>query len=159
LHEGISAIWSAAAVRNIEKLVRSHRPDIVHCHNLFPGLSPAVLRAVRGTSAAVVMTLHNYRLVCLPATLLRDWTICEDCVGRLPWRGVAHGCYRKSTAGSAALAVSLGLHRGLGTFDRVDLYLAVSEFVRAKHVDAGLSAERILTKPNFVWPSQRRDGP
>ena len=99
--------------------------DVVHVHNLFPLLSPAVLRAASDAGARVVVTLHNYRLLCLPATLLRDEAICESCVGHTPWRGVVHRCYRGSVSGSAALASSLALHRGLRTFDRVDLFLAV----------------------------------
>lgn len=159
LREGVSAIWSVNAVQEVRRLVHGYKPDVVHVHNLFPALSPAVLRVVRGAGAALAMTLHNYRLLCLPATLLRDGQVCEDCLGRLPWRGVVHDCYRASLAGSAALGTSIGVHRALGTFDRVDLYLAVSDFVRTKHVEAGLPAERIVVKPNFAWPSQRREGP
>jgi glycosyltransferase involved in cell wall biosynthesis len=106
-----------------------------------------------------VATLHNYRLLCLPATLLRDGRICEDCVGRMPWPGVLHQCYRSSTAASAALATSLTLHRALGTFGSVASYLAVSEFVRQKHIDGGILPERIKVKPNFAWPVKRRHGP
>jgi glycosyltransferase involved in cell wall biosynthesis len=137
--------------------VRDFRPDVVHCHNLFPLLSPAVLRQA-SSEAPVVVTLHNYRLLCLPATFVRDGRSCEDCLGRVPWRGVLHGCYRGSRAASAPLGLSLALHRAVGSFDRVSLYLAVSDFVREKHVQGGFPHERIRVKPNFVWPSERRPG-
>ncbi len=61
-------------------------------------------------------------------------------------------------AASAMLATSLGLHRALGSWDRVRLFLAVSAFVRSKHVQAGLSPERIRVKPNFAQPVARRQG-
>jgi glycosyltransferase involved in cell wall biosynthesis len=51
------------------------------------------------------------------------------------------------------------LHRALGSFDRVRRFLAVSEFVRAKHIEAGFPPERITVKPNFCWPVPRREGP
>ncbi len=107
----------------------------------------------------MVMTLHNYRLSCLPATFLRDGRVCEDCLGRLPWRGVMHRCYRQSVPASASLALSLAAHRAIGTFDRVTLFLAASDFVRSKHIEGGLPPERVITKPNFAWPGIRRDGP
>jgi glycosyltransferase involved in cell wall biosynthesis len=72
---------------------------------------------------------------------------------------VLYRCYRNSAAGSAAIAASLGLHRALGTFDHVSLYLAVSEFVRHKYVEAGFAQERIHVKPNFAWETHRRRGP
>jgi glycosyltransferase involved in cell wall biosynthesis len=151
---GVQAVWSRAAA----KVVRELRPDVVHCHNLFPLLSPAVLRQA-SRDAPVVVTLHNYRLLCLPATFVRDGRSCEDCLGRAPWRGAVYGCYRGSRAASTSLALSLTLHRALGSFDCVSLYLAVSELVREKHVQAGFPPARIRVKPNFVWPAEQRRGP
>jgi glycosyltransferase involved in cell wall biosynthesis len=154
-----SAIWSRRAARHVAAAVTRDRVGVVHVHNLFPSLSPAVLRAARSSGAAVVMTLHNYRLMCLPANFLRDGRACEDCVGHLPWAGVVHRCYRGSAMGSATLAASLGVARGAGSFDAVTRFLAVSAFVRAKHVDGGIAPERIIVKPNFTWPAERRTGP
>jgi glycosyltransferase involved in cell wall biosynthesis len=157
--EGKSAIWSGGATDAIDRIVREQGIDVVHAHNLFPTLSPAALRAAASAGAAVVVTLHNFRLMCLPANLLRDGRPCEDCVGHLPWRGVIHRCFRGSALGSAALAGSLGLHRGIRSFDRVTRYLAVSEFVRGKHMLAGIPADRVIVKPNFTWPVDRRSDP
>lgn len=151
-----SAVWSRGAVAEVRRLARELEPDVVHVHNLFPLLSPAVLRA---GVAPTVVTLHNYRLLCLPAVFLRDGKACEDCLGKLPWRGVAHRCYRGSAAGSAALAASLGVHRAAGSFRRVGMFLAVSEFVREKHLEAGFDPDRIRVKPNFTTPLPRREGP
>jgi glycosyltransferase involved in cell wall biosynthesis len=159
LKTGLGAIWSSSARRELRGLLRDTRADVLHLHNLFPMLSPAVLRVARDEHVAVVMTLHNYRMLCLPANLLRDGRVCEDCVGHMPWRGVRHACYRDSTLGSASIATSLSLHRALRTFDRPQRFLAVSEFVRTKHVDAGWDPERIRVKANFAWPCDRRSGP
>jgi glycosyltransferase involved in cell wall biosynthesis len=47
----------------------------------------------------------------------------------------------------------LTLHRGLNTWTRrVDQYVALSSFAREKLVEAGLPREKIVVKPNFVWP-------
>ena len=153
---GARAVWSRASVAHVRTLAAELRPDVIHVHNLYPMLSPAVLRTA---AAPVVMTLHNYRLMCLPATFLRDGRTCEDCLGHGPWRGVVHRCYRGSAAGSASLATALALHRRAGTFRRVTRFLAVSEFVRTKHIEAGIEPDRIAVKPNFVDPLPRRQGP
>lgn len=153
------AVWSMDATARVRGLIRRSKTEIVHCHNLFPVLSPAVLRAASGEGAAVVMTLHNYRLLCLPATFIRDGRVCEDCLGRTPWPGVVHACYRDSTLGSATLATSISLHNALHTFGRVTKYLAVSGFVRRKYVEAGWPDDRIEVKSNFAWETPRREGP
>lgn len=153
------AIWSQDATARVRDLIRRSKAEVVHFHNLFPQLSPAVLRAASDEGAAVVMTLHNYRLLCLPATFIRDGRVCEDCLGRTPWPGVLHACYRGSTLGSATLATSLTLHTAFHTFDRVTRYLAVSGFVRRKYVEAGWPEDRIEVKSNFAWESPGREGP
>ena len=159
LRLGTSAVWSRSAVAEVRRVIRRHEVQVVHVHNLFPTLSPAVLAAARSEGAKVVVTLHNYRLMCLPANLLRDGKVCEACIGHLPWRGVQYACYRDSRLGSAALATSLGVHRGLGTFSQVTRFLAVGDFVRTKHIEAGLPASHISVKPNFTWAVPPRSGP
>jgi len=153
-----SAIWSRSAVSKVRRLIDDHRPEVIHCHNLFPMLSPAVLRTASDKGTKVVVTLHNYRMSCLPATFTRDGEICELCLGHLPWKGVLYRCYRDSLPGSAALAGSLSIHRAMRSFDHVALFFPVSRFVRDKHAQAGLSVERMIVKPNFCWSRPRRRG-
>ena len=154
------AIWSRKASSHVRELIRAHGAEIVHCHNLVPTLSPAVLRTAIDAGVVVVTTLHNYRHMCVAATFLREDRVCEDCLGRrLPWPGIMHRCYRGSALGSATLAASTTLHRSVGTYDRPILYLAVSPFVRQKHVEAGVPPDRIRVKSNFAWPLDVREGP
>ena len=148
------AVWSFRALQHTRRLVDDFRPEVVHVHSLYPALSPAVLRV----EPPVVMTLHNARLLCLPATLLRSGVVCEDCIGKVPWRGVVHACYRASRPASAALAASLTLHRAARTFENVSIFLAVSEFVRSKHIEAGFDGARIRVKTNFVQDTTPRVG-
>jgi glycosyltransferase involved in cell wall biosynthesis len=155
----VQALWSAEAVAQVRELVGGWGAEIVHCHNLFPLLSPAVIREASAEGAGVVMTLHNYRLMCLAGSFHRDGHTCEECLGHAPWRGVVHRCYRGSAVGSLVLATSLVAHRSIGTFDRVDRFIAVSGFVERKHVEAGIAAERIGVSPQFAWPTARREGP
>jgi glycosyltransferase involved in cell wall biosynthesis len=152
-------VWSAEAVSQVRELVGTWGAEIVHCHNLFPLLSPAAIREASADGAGVVMTLHNYRLMCLPGSFFRDGHMCEDCMGHLPWRGVMRRCYRNSTLASGALATSVAVHRSLRTFDRVDRFLAVSEIVQRKHIEAGTAPERIQVTPQFAWPTTPRQGP
>jgi glycosyltransferase involved in cell wall biosynthesis len=152
-------VASTGVAAEIRERVRRERVEIVHCHNLFPALGPAVVPAAAEAGAAVVLTLHNYRLMCLAGTFFRDGRICEDCLGRSPWPGVLHACYRGSRPESAVLAGSVVVARIRRTYDHVHRFLAVSEFVRAKHVEAGFSPRRVLVKPNVVPAQPKRDGP
>lgn len=144
-------LWSDRTEREVAERVRRFRPDVIHAHNTFPLISPSLFWAAERAGVPVVQTLHNFRLMCLNALFLREGKVCEDCMGRLPWRGVARACYRGSRPASAALAGMLALHRGLGTYrNKVARYIALNGFCRDKFIEGGLPADRVVVKPNFV---------
>lgn len=147
-------VWNLAVYRELRAFIRRERPEVVHCHNTFPLISPAAYHACKAEGVPVVQTLHNYRLLCTNALLFRDEAVCEDCLGRrVAWPGLVHGCYRGSRAASGAVATMLAAHRLLGTWTRtVDRYIALTEFARGKFVEGGLPPEKISVKPNFVFP-------
>jgi glycosyltransferase involved in cell wall biosynthesis len=151
---GIETLWSTKSLRQVRSLIQKEKPDVAHFHNIFPLISPAVYHACSQYGVPVVQTLHNYRLICPAATCLRAGRVCEECLGRNVARpAIVHGCYRGSHAATAAVASMLTVHRIMGTWqDKVDLYIALSEFARQKFIAGGLPAERIVVKPNFVEP-------
>ena len=147
-------LWSRQSYRELRRLIRRERPDVMHCTNTFPLISPAAYYAARAEGVPVVQSLRNYRLLCPNALFLRDGRVCEDCLGKtIPWPAIVHGCYRESRAASAVVSLMLAGHRTLRTWTRaVDLYFTLTEFARRKLVEGGLPAERIVVKPNFIDP-------
>ena len=144
-------IWSSRTEADIAKWVADFRPDVIHVHNTLPLISPSLYHAADKAGVPVVQTLHNFRLFCPQAMFLRDGKVCEDCLGKLPWRGVVRGCYRSSMMQSAVVGGMLVLHRALGTYrNKVTRYIALNGFSRQKFIEGGLPAERIVVKPNFV---------
>jgi glycosyltransferase involved in cell wall biosynthesis len=143
--------WNLLAARELRGIAEQLRPDIAHVHNTWYALSPSVLSALTAADVPVVMTLHNYRLLCANASLFRDGHVCEDCVGSHPWHGVRHRCYRGSLAASAPAATTIALNRTLGTWNRhVRLFLTLNDFARTRFIRGGLPAHKLLVKPNFV---------
>lgn len=145
-------VWSFAAAELVRRRIARDRPDVMHVHNFLPLLSPSIHAAAHRADVPVVQTLHNYRLVCPAATLFRDGRPCEDCVGRsIPWPAVVHACYRSSRLQSGVVAAMLAAHRARGTWSGdVDLFVAVSSFLRDRMIAGGLPEDRIVVKGNFV---------
>jgi glycosyltransferase involved in cell wall biosynthesis len=146
--------WNRDTYRQLRRLIRRERPDLMHCTNTFPLISPAAGYAARAEGIPVVQSLRNYRLLCPNALFLREGRVCEDCLGKaVPWPGVVHGCYRNSRAATAVVAGMLAGHRALRTWTRtIDLFFTLTEFARRKFIEGGLPAERIVVKPNFIDP-------
>jgi glycosyltransferase involved in cell wall biosynthesis len=140
--------WKAMVTAEI----RSFRPDVAHVHNVFPLLSPSVIYACNEEGVPVVQTLHNYRLLCPSGTLFRAGKVCESCVkSSFPWPGVLHRCYRQSALGTAVVGAGSSVHRLLATYShRVDRFIALTEFAKAKFVSANLPAEKFEVIPNWL---------
>lgn len=144
-------LWSNKTVAQLNAQMARVRPDVIHVHNTLPLVSPSVFWAATRARVPVVQTLHNFRLLCPQATLLREGRVCEDCIGRLPWPAVIHRCYRGSGAQTAAVALMLSAHRGMGTWrNKVSRFIALTQFGKAKFVQGGLNPQQIDIKPNFI---------
>lgn len=150
----LRSIWSRPSYDLVEHKLRDGSFDILHVQNFFPLLSPSVYSAARKHHVPVVQTLRNYRLLCPGALFFREGRICEDCLGKtfkLP--GIMHACYRNSHLGSLTVAAMGGVHEAIGTWQNdVDLYISLTEFARAKYIQAGFDPAKIVTKGNCVYP-------
>ncbi|MFC1772730.1 glycosyltransferase family 4 protein [Pseudomonadota bacterium] len=146
-----STIWSRKTYKAIEATIRKTRPDIAHFHNTFPQISPSAYAACSRSRVPVIQTLHNYRLICPGALLLREGKPCEDCLGHSLLPALRHRCYRNSLTATGALVGMLSLNRARGTYlSSVSRYIALTQFSATRYELGGLPANRIVVKPNFL---------
>jgi glycosyltransferase involved in cell wall biosynthesis len=149
-------IWSTDSRRDFMRVLRREKPDLVHIHNTFVVISPSIFSACSEAGIPVVHTLHNYRLLCPAATFFRDGRICEECVNQSLLRSIQHACYRGSRPATATVALMIGVHRTLQTWDKdVSCLIALTEFARQKFVDHGFVPHKLFVKPNFVDPDPK----
>lgn len=149
LRTAYEAPYAPRGIARVVEAVRRFRPDVVHAHNTFPLVSPAMHGAVRALGPVTVQTLHNFRLVCAGALLMRDGAPCETCLTGSAYKSVRHACYRGSRLGTLAVARMIDRHRKAGTWTRdVDAFIALTGFARGRFIAAGLPAQRLFVKPN-----------
>ncbi len=135
--------YSPAAKRAVAEIIRDWNPDIAHVHNLYPLFSPSVLDACCEAGVPVVMSVHNYGLTCPAASRFRDGQTCELCLGGHEYRCLLNNC-KASIFSSAGYALRHAVARKHHLFsDRVSLFLAVSEFVKEKLIEAGYDPAKI----------------
>ena len=118
----VKVAWNASFDENVRRQMvvsmRQWRPDVVHVHNFFPLLTPAVFYACHDLNIPVVMTLHNFRLICPGAFLFRNRRICDECVNYGLWRAVIHRCYKSSFLGTYTVVRMLNYHRNYDTWQK-----------------------------------------
>lgn len=146
-------LWNRDVLRELRNIIRDRQPEVMHCTNLFPLMSPSCYWAAARERVPIVQALRNYRLLCPAVTLFRDGQICQDCLGhRFPWPAIRHHCYRESHLASASVATISFLSQAVGSADRVHLYYTPSHFARERFLDGGLDPQRVFVKPNFLEP-------
>jgi glycosyltransferase involved in cell wall biosynthesis len=149
---GGRAFYSQASARIVAARIDRFRPQLLHLHNFLGTLSPSVFFAAQSRHIPLVLTLHNYRLLCASAVLFREGHPCEECIEKrsfLP--GVQHACYRGSRMGSAAVGGSIAFHAVLGTWTRrVARYITLTRFAAEKMAGFRVPRDLIRIKPNFV---------
>jgi glycosyltransferase involved in cell wall biosynthesis len=137
--------------KELDRRVAQFRPDVVHFHNYFPLLGARGLRTVVARRVPAVMTLHNYRLLCAGAMLMRNSVPCELCLTHNRLQGLRHRCYRGSLPGTAAVTAHTELVRRMivSNADTVRC-IALTRFARNQFVAGGMPANSLILKPNSV---------
>lgn len=145
--------WNIWAGRRIKRAIERHRPDVIHIHNLHYAIGPLAVRVAKGMGVPVVMTLHNYRLLCPSATLFHNGEVFTASLHTgFPWEAVRKSVHSHSFVKTWWLAVTNWLHRKAGTWQMVDRYITLTDFAKQLFADSslGVIAEKFVTKPNFV---------
>lgn len=145
-----TTIWSWRTYLEIKKIIKKHEIDIVHCHNIFPLISPSVYYAARSMNIPIIQTIHNFRLLCPNGCFFCDGKICEKCDEfNNFFYAIKNKCYRDSKLQTIVLVAMLKFHRMIGTYNKIS-YIFLTEFNRKKfHKLIDISSDQVFVKPNF----------
>ncbi len=104
----------------------------------------------------MVMTLHDYKMVCASYLMLRNGEPCEACYGGKYFKTINNRCVKNSLPKSMLSALEMYLHhRVLNLYDKVDVFIAPSLFLKNKITEMGFRKE-IIHLPNFINTEQMK---
>ena len=137
-------IWNKEAAAKFAKLLDETKPDLIHAHNIYHQLSPAILIEAKKRKIPVVMTLHDYKLACPNYLLFTHGSHCERCVSGNYFNCVTHNCYYSYTRSSLAALESFLHNKVWHSYrDNVDLFIAPSNYLKQIMVRSGLAEDKI----------------
>lgn len=146
----LSTVFNLRTYREVKKIIKEKKIDIVHVHNTLNLISPAVYYAALSCKVPVIQTIHNFRLLCPGATFYRDGHICEECAEHGLKCSVKHSCYRKSKLQTIVCAVNTWIHRMTGVYGKIN-YICLTEFNKEKLLMLKqIKRKQVYVKPNFV---------
>ena len=143
-------VYSRSGVKGLREAIRAFKPDVVNVHNVYPLISPAALFECKKAGVPVVMTIHNYRLICPTGLFMRKGRPCEECLTRgNEWGCVRHNC-EHSLGKSVGYALRNYVVRQTSALNKcVDIFSCITDFQRTKLIEAGYPENKIRVNPNF----------
>lgn len=147
----------ASFIKTINKISK-FRPDIIHLHNWHFAASPSVILAAHFLKTPLVLTVHNFRLLCPSAILFhKNELFLESLNEKFPWTAVKIGAYRNSSLQTFWLAFSVFLHKKLKTWQKVSKFIVFSEFMKDVFLQSnfGIPADKFVIKQNAIIDPNR----
>lgn len=151
--------YSFEAAGQFEKLIRDFRPDIVHLQNIYHQISPSIIDTAKKHGLPVIMHLHDYKLICPNYKLYDGRRLCMKCKGGKYYQCALNRCLKGSYLKSFLASLEMYFHhKVLKIYDKVDLFIAPSAYMKSVCVDFGIREDRIAVVPNFVEPAEFPEG-
>lgn len=146
----LNVFYSFKARRYLSELLDDYRVDIAHIHNIHRQMSPSILHELKKRKIPVVMTLHEYKMVCPSFNLLFHEKPCEACSGGRYFNAIRLRCIKDSFFRSSLACAEMYLHHKiLNIYKNVDVFISPSQFLKDKHREMGFKGE-VVHLPNCV---------
>lgn len=150
VRSSLRMFYSCEANKKLRLLIKKNKPDVAHLHNIYHQISPSILHCLKENNVPVVMTLHDFKMVCASYLMLNKGKICEACKKSKYYRAFLKGCVRGSRIKSIPFTLEMYLHHKImKIYDLVDVFITPGEFFRSKLQDMGFRGN-FVHLANFV---------
>lgn len=150
------SLYSFEARRKFRMLLDDTAPDVVHLQNFRRHLTVSILPEAKKKDKPIVMTAHDYDLICPSSVLFAHGKLCDRCRGHSYYRAALVKCKDGSLTGSLAIALEGYFTRVSGLDKFVDVIITPSRFAKSKMVECGRPETQIRAIPNFIDASRYR---
>jgi glycosyltransferase involved in cell wall biosynthesis len=145
-----TALYNRKSIKQVTDLIRMEAPDIVHIHNLYPLISPAILPQIKKTGIPIVMTIHNYRLVCPNGLFYTKGAICEKCTGMAKeFHCITNNCEGSIFKSTGYALRNFWARKKKYYIDHVDAFLCLTQFQKNKMTINGYPVYKCKVLPSF----------
>jgi len=150
----LQLFYSHNAKKCLAAMLKKTKIDLAHAHNIYGRLTTSVLDLLCDKNIPILMTLHDYKLICPAYSLLSQGRICEDCEGRLFYMAIKNRCHKESFIASTIYALESYFNKIFKKYEKnVRFFISPSEFLMNKFIQFGWPEERLAYIPNFIVSS------
>ena len=143
--------YSLEAKKCLQKVLNEEKIDLAHVHNIYGRLTTSILDVLHEKGIPVVMTLHDYKVICPNYKLMHHGRICEDCYKHAYYHAILNRCHKNSLIASAIYSFETYFNYFFNKYKKnVDFFISPSKFLKAKLIEFGFPEKRIEYIPNFL---------
>lgn len=145
-----TALYNRKSIKQLTDLIRMEAPDVVHIHNLYPLISPAILPVIKKMGIPIVMTIHNYRLLCPNGLFYTKGAICEKCTGKAKeFHCITNNCEGSIFKSTGYALRNFWARKKKYYLDHVDAFLCLTQFQKNKMIINGYPVYKCKVLPSF----------
>jgi len=127
-----NSVISYDAIKKIKKLLKEHKINFAHFHNIHHHITPAIIPALKNAGIPIIWTLHDYKLICPDSNFVSNGEICEKCFDKKFYNCTLNKCKKNSYPASLLATLDAYLYNFWGVYEKVDLFLCPSQFLLDK---------------------------
>lgn len=153
------AIYSPEAAQKIKQLIEETRPDVAHLH-FYDQMAPTILPILKKYNIPVVLTAHDYKLICPHYQLNKDGIVCSKNPWKHAWQTFVYKRFLESYSASLAVAVTWLINKFRKTYEKnIDLVIVPAKFMAEQLKGYGWNFKPVEVIPNFVEvPEAKKEG-
>jgi len=149
----LQIFYSLDAKNHLAKMLPEISVDVAHAHNIYGRLTTSVLDLLNKNNVPIVMTLHDYKIICPNYKLMHHGHICEDCKGNTYYMAPWNRCHKNSFFASSIYALETYFNYFFNKYRKnIRYFISPSIFLQKKLIDFGWSKQQIEYIPNFIEP-------
>lgn len=161
--QALRMICNPDSLRTLRVEHAANRPDAWLVHNVFPVGSAAIYREALTRRVPVIHYIHNFRPYSVNGYLWAGDELAPGGLRKNFWQEIRHGAWQDSVVKTTWFAFVLKLMHRLRWFRGVKAWVAISDFMRDKFIEAGVPAADIFTvrhawRPMAAPPEPRDHG-
>jgi glycosyltransferase involved in cell wall biosynthesis len=151
-------VWDNPESRaRLRAAVDNVRPDVLLYHNLIPVGSLGLYDEAHDLGLPVVQYIHNFRPFSASGTMWVRGRVNPAGLRGNPWPEVLGRAWERSFLKTFLVASYQSKLVSSGTLDVVRRWIAVSEFMRERFIEAGIAADRVVTLRHCWHPRAKPD--
>lgn len=154
--------YNKNSAKNLDNLLKTVKPDIVHIHNIHYHLTPSVLKIIYKHKIPTVMTLHDIRMFCPSGTLAQgSGKICNEkfCIKKNPAYCLINKCKNNNIKETAIALAEYIFSKSLGFYNGIDKFITPSKALYELARESGIQENRLEHINNFIDESYFESSP